>query len=474
MLLLRCDCRSIAKLVLSRHLRWPGLILVAAISACSTPSYRPTLPESLGNEGVVIGQITDVGALKGFVRGVTLTNGKEIEITHGYFASNLAPGSYEVKHLFTSAYEGANLTRVRTYPLNLPFTVRKNQVTNVGAIVLLPVSNTPEKQLFATSRVDNTKDIPRFFRQFYPQLASSLDLDRVTLAEGKFLDNQKLGSLRRLIITESFGVKKRGLDAANTTQMIVGDLGSFARVRYDAANKIADIDLQEMNTFANIGSQHADPVWKRYFAVTEDQRLFTTENGRFVERALPNGNLRSPSVFPVGEKGLIVADKECDVYVSVNNGTTWTPRPEMKQDKCDRYSAASGSKGYYVYIVNYLSSTSYPAVLYYSPHGQQDFHTLSLPPELTGIRDVKEYAGKIYVKSNRWHKKPSSEGGKTELTDIYFVRNLQGDSWKLLFLPTAACGQLLFSDAQGNSLRVRCGNDEYESKNAGNNWSPLR
>lgn len=466
--------QSIVNVVLSRSLRVLGVTLLAATSGCYTPSYKPTLPESLGNEGVVVGQITDVGALKGFVQGVTLSNGKEIEITNGYFASNLAPGSYEVKQLYTRSFEGANMDRIRNYPLNLPFTVREKQVTNMGVVVLLPVANTPEKQLFTLSRVDNSKDIPRFFRKFYPQLASLPALDRVTLADGDFLDNTKLNMLRRHIVAESFDVKRRTTEVANGMQMVAVDLGTFARVQYDTSNKIADVDLQDMNTFSNIGSRHADPVWKRYVVMTKDQRLLTAENGQFMERALPAGNLRSPSIYPVGNKGLVMSDTECDVYVSLDNGASWTKHPEMKREKCDSYGAASGAKGYYVYIVNYLSSTSYPAIVYYSPHGKQDLHAMSLPSELTGIRDVKEYAGKLYLKSHRWHKKTDGEGGKKKLTDAYFVRDLQGDSWKLLFLPTAECGKLSFSDAQGNALRVRCDNDEYESKNAGENWRPLR
>lgn len=474
---------SIFNAVQFLSLRVLGAILLVAASGCYTPTYKPTLPESLGNEGVMVGQITDVGALKGFVQGVTLSNGKEIKITHGYFAENLAPGSYVVKELYTKTYEGANMNYIRRYPLNLPFTIREKQVTNLGVVVLLPVSSTPEKQVFSVSRVDNSKDIPLFFRKFYPQLAASLALDQVTLAEGTFLDTAKLNMLRRHIVAESYDVKKLRGEAADGFQMVAGDLGTFARVRYDASkNKISDIDLQDVGTFVNLGSGNADPVWKRRVVMTEDQRLFSTENGRFMERTLPTDNLRSPSIYPVGDKGLVVADTECDVYVSLDNGASWTKHPEMKRDKCDgygaSYSAATGAKGYYIYLINHSyfmhMMPSHPAVLYYSPYGQQELHTVLLPSDVTGIQDVKEHADKLYVKSNRWHKKPVSEGGKNDLTDAYFVRGLKGDSWKPLHLPTTGCGKLSFSDAEGNVLRVRCGNDEYESKNMGEDWKPLR
>mgnify|MGYP000294722264 CR=1 FL=1 len=123
----RPGCESIIRFLRLRRSLAPLLFMAAALSACYTPQYKPTLPEALGNEGVVVGQISDIGALKGFVQAVWLTNGKEIKITHGYFALNLAPGHYELKNLHTSTYEGANMTRHRDYPLNLRFTVRETR-----------------------------------------------------------------------------------------------------------------------------------------------------------------------------------------------------------------------------------------------------------------------------------------------------------------------------------------------------------
>lgn len=470
----RPGCESIIRFLRLRRSLAPLLFMAAALSACYTPQYKPTLPEALGNEGVVVGQISDIGALKGFVQAVWLTNGKEIKITHGYFALNLAPGHYELKNLHTSTYEGANMTRHRDYPLNLRFTVREKHVTNLGVIVMLPAANTPEQQMFNMARVDNSKDIPRFFRNFYPQLSRSLALDQVDLAEGKYLDVQKLTSLRRYIVTVSPEVKNRPATAANTTRLVADELGTLAQVRYDAANKIADIRLLDMNTFSNVSRWQSDPASNRHIVVTEDQRVFMLENGKPVERSLPTANMRSPSIFPVGDKGLVATDTGCDVFTSLDNGATWHPHPELKREKCGHYRVASGAQGYYVYVSNYLSLESYPAVVVYSPHGQRNLQTLPLPSELKGIEDVQEHAGKLYVKSHHWHEKAVSEGDKKDKSAAYFVRALAGSSWKLLSLPTYSCGELEFHDDKGDRLRIRCDGDHYASKNAGQSWQPVR
>ncbi len=458
---------------LCRHWRAASLSLFlgAAFTGCSTYSAIPELPEKLGVEGVVIGQLVDVNALKGFVRGVILTNGKEITLDRGYFAAALAPGNYQVKELYTHSF-GMSMKVQRSYPLNLPFTVKEKQVTNLGALVFLPADGAPDTPRFLLSRADNSSDIPRLFRKFYPQLIADEALMHVNLAEGSYLNSQQIESLRRHIVTKHWDIWKKTNNRANTTRLVADEFGTFARVRYDAENKIADLKIIDMGGFSNLMGDGWEPMTHRYAAISDDQRFFIWENDKLVERSLSAGNLQSPSVHPVGAKGLVITDSDCVFYTSQDDGGSWVFDSSLKKKKCGYMKVASGSDGYYVYIANLSALENVPAVVLYSPHGQRALQPMPMPAELKQIRDIQEHAGKLFVESNRGHDRVVSINGEKSNSEAYFVRGIHDTDWKQLSLPSYGCSRLIFLDAAAEHLRISCSNDWYESQDSGRSWQP--
>lgn len=90
------------------------LLLVAFAGCLSFPRYRPELPEDIGSDGLVVGQVAGIGTLSGWSShvNVVINSRKKGIIVNGFIAIPLSPGSTRWTNSFRKPTAGAVPTAV--------------------------------------------------------------------------------------------------------------------------------------------------------------------------------------------------------------------------------------------------------------------------------------------------------------------------------------------------------------------------
>src|SRR4030067_2135039 len=86
------------------------LLLLCITAGCvSLPSYRPDLPDDIGDKGLVVGQVAGIGRLWqwSIYKDVLVNNRKRGKVVNGFIAFPLSPGEYELSGLYSETYGGS-------------------------------------------------------------------------------------------------------------------------------------------------------------------------------------------------------------------------------------------------------------------------------------------------------------------------------------------------------------------------------
>ncbi len=191
---------------------------------------------------------------------------------------------------------------------------------------------------------------------------------------------------------------------------------------------------------------------------TMDDRFFALDNGRIVERQLPE-KMTSAPLFMTREFTLITYNSASGtLFTSQNMGKSWQPFVVDPGKDVTEIFFLAAANGYYIY-------TSYEnPLLFFSPYGKVRFQSIALPEEAESISSVFQNSEQLFLTRNVTFWTQESRG-------YLFVRDLKGGPWETRRLPHAICGQVYFTD---NVLAANCyANTRFVSSNFGKSWRPV-
>ena len=444
------------------------LLLVSASGCVSFPDYRPDLPEDIGGDGLVVGQVVGIGRLRGWAHytDVLINDRKKGRVVNGFVAISLSPGEYDLSGLYNESYGGSSSygsSRVTTIykttmPLKRKFTVKPKGVTNLGLIVLYPDPGDKEQKKFMTLFLDNTADMKSFVKSGYPVLARSVNVDAMSLAPGALMPANLLEPLRKEI-----AIKEANFSKGYATY-VAGDVGALAEIEKDKNGKITGVKLIDVSTVSNLQSHSPNYVWDRFAFLTTSNRLFYVQNGKATEKRPPSG-LRAGKVYAFGKTDLVITDDKFEIYTSTNNGDAWQPYLAYAIEKKKTASMSPGPEGYYIYATE-------PPVLLYNSYGKSDLKPVTLPTELKNLGLLREKPVGLFAEHQTTYYKETDKR-------IYFFRSKGKTAWETRFMPSTNCEYIRFEDLEGKNFSTVCGETavggggprfQYVSSDSGRTW----
>lgn len=455
-------------------LRATSALLVLAAGCAPSPRYKPELPEDLGNDGLLVGEVLGIGRLAHWSlhKDVLINDRKRGQLVNGMFAIALSPGEYTFSGLYSESYGGSNtfngvtVTTKNTVslPVKKKFTVRAKEVTNLGLLVLYPdPRDKPDAKdgKFLQFVVDNTADMKQYVKSAYPALAAKINLEATTLVPGTTMNDKQLQALRRELLATA--AKRVGDDA----RYLVAGLGALAEVQPDRDGKPTGMKLLDLPTTSSPASISPSFVKDRTAILTNNNRLFVVQNGRATEKRPPE-RLRAGKIFAVGTSALVIVDDHFEIYLSNDNGDQWHAQTGFATKETVSARVAVGRNGYYAYTVN-------PPALLFSEHGKTEFARFELPGDLKTFGMLNETPAGLFAEQQITFYK------ETEKRPFYF-RPSGKPAWEKLFMPAPNCDYIKFQDGQGNHLSTACSDravgfggptTAYVSKDRGNTWQKI-
>lgn len=450
------------------------LVLSIAGGCTSLPSYRPELPEDIGDKGLVVAQVTGIDQLRWWSsnKEVLIDDRKQGVIINGFIALPLTAGDHELSGLFQSNGESipagaGSLTSIHTtrMPLQRKFTIRPRQITNLGLIVLYPDPNDKERKGFLCLFVDNTGDMKHFLKATYPVLAAKLNADSMTLAPGNMMPANLFPALRKeLAVKET--VAKEEITPGRTVTYIATDIGTLAEISKSSDGKIIGVKLIDVPTVSNIQSVSPNYVKDRFAFLTTSNRLFVVTGGAVAERDLPRG-LLAPQVYVLGTNDLVIIDDKFQIYTSYDDGHRWQPYLGSMTENPVRAKLAPAANGYYVY-------TTHPVRVFFGPYGRVDFRQVDIPQDLKDLDILHDTATGLFVELRY-----ASFGFIESKPRQFFIRPTGKANWESRSMPATNCMRIKYLEDDGLRLSTECGKysvwgDEarqrYASSDGGKTW----
>lgn len=429
------------------------------LSGCISVPKRPQLPESVGNDGLVVAQIQGVGqfGLYGYAEAV-IKGGSDAKLAGYQLAHVLPPGQYTLEALRqkstsgTSSFNGVTVSKVTvtTLPLNVDFTVRAGQVTNLGQLVLVPDERDPERKRFVVYAVDNASDTRHVLQTFYPALYASLGSGAATLAPQSHVQGQDLLRLRRAIALQIGGSRIGG------RRFVAGPAGTLALLDRAPDGRITQVRLVDSPVTTAPRLSAEQPSYDRLGFFTNDGRFFMATGSRVEARALPVAN--PTRVFLFGDSGVVLADEKFNLHTSHDDGRSWrhfagAVVEDSEYSRHDGLTEAHG--GYYLHH-------HFPPRLVHAKSGGE-YERVALPEGATNIRRVVARGPSLFLEKEvtAW---------TSSTPHPFFVRPSAGQGWETRHKPRASCGLLEFQDDSGQQLRTRCDGTVHVSSDGGVSW----
>ena len=441
-------------------------VCILFAGCASIAVYKPSLPDDIGDKGLVVGQVAGIKDLWGwsYNKKVLINNRKAGDVVNGFIAIPLPPGEYSLDGLYdenfrdSSSYGGMTITRISTDVVRLKrtFTVRPKEVTNLGLIILYPDPSDWEKRRFLRLFADNTEDMKRFLKLYYPTLSARLDIDGVTLAPGDFASAEQLRVIRKdLAMSEIDG---------SVSPFVAGSVGTLAEAERNDAGKVTRVKLIEIPTLSNIQSV-SPPYGKGRFAfLTTNHRLFLVQNGKVIEKRPPEG-LREGKVFLFGRSDVVIIDDRFEIYMSTVKSDRWRMYiGSMTKERVDAHLIPARG-GFYAYA-------EAPPRLVQRRSGTPEFIPIALPGEMKRLGTVTESSDGLYAEE------AITVGTETGPRPFYF-RPAGKTEWETRRMPSSNCDYIKYIDRKGDLLSTECGNqtggsdgktDQYASGDGGRTW----
>lgn len=466
-----------------RSRRYIILISIALLSACTTVSSVPELPDSLDGDGLLVGKIYMPGSYR-WNNSQVIINGKtySTSLRDGYLAIKLSPGEYTLQSLRTTGWNekvsqridespyvkvrgGSGGYRAPTYtyvpgttstthytllPINQKFTIEANRATSIGMYVFIVDPKEPKK--FYTLKLDNRKEMAHFLDTNYPKLMEGLADRNPLTAQASYLDAAKLQDLRRAIVASE--ISNGRFIRLSQGIVVYGDAGTVALLTPDKTKKDAPPTTRVLDTGTLADIKGVQSQGDRLSFLTSDAQILILHNGQIVQRAMSH-RVQPLQFRRFGQQGIVVVDNRRRFLASADDGLTWTRDESVMLEKpTNRLGMYATRDGVYVY-----SALGVPDSIILRNHADATPQVIPAPVE----------RGRIPAYS--FSRLFSTDAGlyiDYMAQDFHFRANGQKD-WQLRAAPAGKCG-FISADGTGRKLNITCDKTGYRSDDDGLTW----
>ena len=451
--------------------RFGLLILVSFLSGCLGLSKVVIKPSDLEGKGLLVVNIVgnNIYFRRTALRGDVYISGERYKtsINDNYIVLPLKPGKYNFEKIgavTASSMPGAYTNNTYShFPMNRQFTIKKGGVTNLGLIYAhFSDADNPK---FRTNVIKNNKQIKFYLKNEQPELYKTLKKNAIRLEKGRYLSSSELKKLRK-----SMAIQLANSAAYKDKNIVSGNLGLIAQIKRNSKKQVTSI--KPVNTGSLDRISYCRDNKYQYACVVPNKNsygLLTSNYKKIIKsKKLPNG-LKSPSIFVLGKKYILLVDGEFNLYESRNSGRTFKKNSSFKLAGFDKHDLALGNfynkkKGLYVI------AKKGKGALIFKPHtGNSKFKTLPRPKEITGKRLSHIHETKKGIVMGPYP-------GAFSSSEVYILLNNM-KQWKEVVVPSASCYDLKVSNYSNSELKLLCGfrgpTTRYISKDSGMTWVKL-
>lgn len=467
-----------------------ALFLAGFMQSCATTSSVPELPDTLGENGLLVGKIYMPGSYRWGNSQVTI-DGRvhNASLRDGYLVMSLAPGEHTLQNLRTQGwnekvvrqtdaspfvpvkggsggyraptyyYSPGSTTYYTTLPINQKFTIEAGRITSLGMYVFLIDQKDPKK--FFTIQLDNSKEMRHYLDTNYPTLMGNLNDHNLALAPGKYIDATKLPNLRQSIAAKEIAAGH--FIPFRNLSVIYGNAGTIVVLRPDKDKSGKDkkdtppkIEVLDTGTLADINDVQFQG--ERLNFLTADGQILTFDYTTLSQRTIPY-RVQPLRFRYLNEHGIAVVDNRRRLLISNNDGQGWSQYDGAILEKpSDASNLTATRDGVYLY-----STDGVPKSI--SFHGYNPpTHVIVPTPSERG--DVPPYASSRLV---------ATDAGLfidyIGARDFHFKAAGQ-NNWQLRTMPVGKCERIVY-EHNGRVLNVTCEKLGYRSDDGGQNWLKL-
>jgi hypothetical protein len=460
-----------------------ALLLAGFVQGCVSTSSVPELPDTLGENGLLVSKIYMPGSYRWGNSQVTIDGQiHNASMRDGYLVLSLAPGEYTLQNLRTQGwdekvsrlsdsspivpvkgggysapsyyYVPGSTTYYTTLPVNQKFKIETGKITSLGMYVFLVDQKDPKK--FFTIQLDNSKEMRYYLDANYPKLMGNLTDRNLALAPGKYIDATRLPSVRQVIAAKEY----RSGHFIRSRDLIVayGNAGTIVVLRPDNTKKDAPPKVEILNTGTVADINDVQFQGEHLNFLTADGQILIFDNTMLSRQTIPY-RVQPLHFRYVGEHGIVVVDNRRRLLTSNNNGQSWSQyEGELLEKPSNASNLTAVRDGVYLY-----STDGVPKSISFHGYNPPTHVKLSVPiehgsiPSYTYSRLVATDAGLFidYIGARDFHFKPTGQ-----------------NDWQLRSTPAEKCERIVY-EPSGRVLNVMCEKIGYRSNDGGQNWNKL-
>lgn len=418
------------------------LIIFFLLTGCGSKSVIVS-PSDVYNNGLLVGRITGDNLQKVILNGYLTIDGKKYNkaIIDGYIMVSLKPGNHTVQDIgkTTTSRTGSLLMKTATkrIPLNRKFTIQPGQITNLGIVMML--SNNKGSEMYRTSFIDNSSDMEAFIGTKYSRIYNSLTNYKLLLADGKYLDEREIKTLRNILLSRLPEDKLRG----KYTSTILGTMAKIIRKEND---EISGFALYNTQTFEDIKTCSIENT--RIACIIPnfhkgDRLLMSVKKG-IAWRSLPRYQGTRFYLKLIGNQEIVIVTDRLKIFSSDDYAKNWQPYTDAQLKEPISESSivgfSDGLDGYYIY------SRDYDSTLLYRKFAGQNFVKLEIPVNNERLGGVQETSKGLYIGPDY------TEFGKGKI----FFQAKGETSWTKRFVPSAQCNEMALISREEDKVAVSC------------------
>ena len=352
----------------------------------------------------------------------------------------LEPGEYVLQEAESSTNNEFRSNRNMLYSLDIKFTIREGEITNLGEIFLLFEKGSWKYKYYL---LKNDKDIMNNLASDYSGVYKKFRNKRMNYAKGKYLDLKNLNELRRLSSVDI--VEKRQIGAV----YVAGALGGIAKVKDGTVKWIDTGSLQYLDT-CNSSSEKLACVIRRPL---KGDLLFSGTKNKHQFRKLPTKNFKG-KIYLGDKDNILLVDEEMELFSSANDGKSWVRDSSYKyiipeNVKPEKIKVEVAPGGYYLY-----SSRTGILLKRYN----RELRRVHQPENRDLISMISTENG-LYIKTS----------GEFLASASQYVKKHKSDDWQSIDVPDSKCFPML-SNYSRDELFMVCKGETYTVSNAASKW----
>lgn len=441
-------------------------MLAVVLTGCVGSGSAVVKPDDLVQQGMVMGEISELSPLAASTH-ITIdgksykAGSNQIEGTRAFLVA-LPPGKHVLESLSTRSSgaigSGMQLNSVLSYPLNIPFSVERGKVTDIGQVL---IGRLGKEQKFAVGRVDSGDRAWRILQARFPDVAARVGQAGVRKEAVKWTSPKLIRKIKRYMAREYFfRMDPRYVSATEQWHYVGGPLGTLIRFKTHDENTKVRWKGIEAGTFADVSS--CVSVERRGLCMVDDlgrKSLLVIDGLKVTHVPMPvNFDAVSRHITP--KDTIFLASRHGEVRLTHDWGATWTTAalPAQEANWLDnRAQFFNGRGGVYFHYAGKTEGW------YHAPYDSLVFQRVDMMKEMEGLNGVLDTPNGTYL-GPAWSLASNS---------LLYFRPKGTNDWLRIDLPQGRCSGLGGVSGEPNGVAVLCGGvppKPFVSLDQGKTW----